>query len=60
MKIRDIRKIANTWDVDAGPSRLKEEIIRDIQVREGYTPCFKTRKTCDEDCVWKTDCLRKN
>jgi hypothetical protein len=59
MKIQEVRKIAGTWDVDAGAGRSKGDIIRDIQIREGYSPCFGTKETCDSDCMWKADCLRK-
>ena len=57
MKIQEIRKIARTWGVDAKVNRRKEDIIRDIQIREGYSPCFLMKDTCNEnDCLWKKDC----
>jgi hypothetical protein len=59
MKIQEIRKIAKPWGVDARIGRSKLEIIRDIQMREGYSPCFKTKEACEYDCLWKTDCLTK-
>lgn len=57
MKIRQVREIARPWGVDVRIGRSKQDIIRDIQLREGYSPCFKTRDHCDYDCLWKTDCL---
>ncbi len=57
MKIQEIRKIAKPWGVDARIGRSKQDIIRDIQIREGYSPCFRTKETCEYDCLWKTDCL---
>ena len=57
MKIQEIREIARQWDVNARIGRSKQEIIRDIQVREGFSPCFRTRESCDNDCLWKGDCL---
>lgn len=57
MKIQEIRKIAKPWGVDARIGRSKQDIIRDIQIREGYSPCFRTKEACEYDCLWKTDCL---
>jgi hypothetical protein len=57
MKIQEIRKIAKTWGVDTKTGRKKEDIIRDIQMCEGYSPCFRTKDSCTEDCLWKEDCL---
>lgn len=56
MKLQEIRQIAKIWGVDAGGGRTKQDIIRDIQVREGYEPCFRTKDTCENDCLWKKDC----
>jgi len=56
MRIQEIRQIAKTWGVDAGVRRTKQDIIRDIQIREGYEPCFRTKDTCEKDCLWKKDC----
>jgi len=59
MKMQELRKIAATWGVDVRAVRSRRDIIRDIQIREGYSPCFETRETCDNDCMWKDDCLGK-
>ncbi len=56
MKLQEIREIARKWDVDARTNRTREDIIRDIQVREGYSPCFRTKDICENDCLWKKDC----
>lgn len=56
MKIQEVRAIANTWGVDARVGRSKQDIIRDIQVSEGYSPCFRTKDTCENNCLWKEDC----
>ena len=58
MKMQEICKIAVYWGVDAKIGRSKKDIIRDIQVREGNSPCFRTKETCENDCLWKADCLR--
>jgi hypothetical protein len=59
MKIQEIRKIAKYWGIDTKVGRSKQELIRDIQVREGNEPCFQTRQECENDCLWKEDCLKK-
>lgn len=58
MKMQEVRKIAESWGVDAKAGRFKKDIIRDIQVREGNSPCFRTKETCENECLWKADCLR--
>jgi hypothetical protein len=57
MKIQEIRGIAKTWNVDVRVGRSKMDMIRDIQVAEGYSPCFRTKDACEEDCLWKDDCI---
>ncbi len=57
MKMNEVKKIAFTWGVNVSPGRSKRDIIRDIQFREGYSPCFGTKEACDEDCLWKADCI---
>lgn len=57
MNMQEIRKIAKKLDVDARVSRSKQSLIRDIQIREGYDPCFRTKEDCENDCLWKEDCL---
>jgi hypothetical protein len=43
--------------VDARIGCSKQDIIRNIQIREGYSPCFRTKEACEYDCLRKTDCL---
>jgi len=57
MKIQDVREIAKTWGIDTKANRKKADIIRDIQVSEGYSPCFSTKDSCAEYCLWKKDCI---
>ena len=57
MNMQEVRIIAESWGVDAKIGRFKKDIIRDIQVREGNSPCFGTKETCENDCLWKADCL---
>lgn len=59
MKMEEIRKIAVTWGVDVSAGRSKGDIIRDIQIKEGFSPCFGIRRICENDCLWKSDCLGK-
>jgi hypothetical protein len=58
MKIQEVRKLARPWGVDVRIGRSKQDIIRDMQVSEGYSACYGTKEACDYDCLWKTDCLR--
>lgn len=58
MKIQDIRALAIPWGIDVRIGRSKQDIIRDIQVKEGYSPCYGTRLECEYDCLWKQDCLK--
>jgi hypothetical protein len=57
MKMQEIRGIARQWGVDIRVGRTKQAIIRDIQVKEGYSPCFRTKDLCEEECLWKPDCV---
>ena len=57
MKIQEIREIAKTRGVDAKASRKKKDIIRDIQISECYSPCFHTKDSYTEDCLWRGDCI---
>jgi hypothetical protein len=58
MKMQEVRVIARQWGVDIRVGRTKQDIIRDIQVKEGYSPCFRTKDLCEEECLWKPDCPR--
>jgi hypothetical protein len=57
MKMQEVRAIAQKWGVDSRIGRTKQAIIRDIQVREGYSPCYQTKEACEAACLWKPDCL---
>ncbi len=57
MKMQEVRQIAKKWGVDIRVGRSKQDIIRDIQVKEGYSPCYRTKAECEYDCLWKPDCL---
>lgn len=60
MKMKELREIARTWQVDAKAVRSKQDIVRDIQRREGFEPCFRTRTVCDQHgCLWREDCIGK-
>lgn len=58
MKIQEIRKIAKMWGIDTRVGRSKLDLIRDIQTKEGNDPCFKTKEVCENDCLWKSDCIK--
>jgi len=60
MKMQEIRKIAKKWGVNIRVGRSKQDIVRDIQIKEGYSPCYRTQDQCENDCLWKPDCLSTN
>jgi hypothetical protein len=57
MKIKDVREIVKKKGIDIKVGRKKEDMIREYQMIEGYSPCFHTKDSCTEDCMWKEDCL---
>ena len=59
MKMQDVRAIAKKWGVDVKIGRTKQVVIREIQVKEGYSPCYQTKEACAEVCLWKEDCLSR-
>jgi hypothetical protein len=45
---------------EGGPPSLQAEIIRQIQVNDGQTPCYATSASnhCDKkECGWRHDCF---
>lgn len=57
MKMNDIRVIAKKLGVNPGAMN-KQNLIRSIQEKEGYTPCFNAKQVaCDQfHCCWHSDC----
>lgn len=56
MKLEEVRKIARRKNVNTANMK-KGEIIRAIQMSEGYSPCFDMLKSCNQTgCLWKTAC----
>ncbi len=61
MNLTEVRKKATALGIK--PDRIKkQELILEIQTREGSFPCFGTATNyCDRmDCCFKEDCLNKN
>jgi len=57
MKMQAIWVIAREWGVPFRVGITKGELIREIQKREGYSPCFGTKDACEEVvCLWWEDC----
>jgi hypothetical protein len=52
-----IRELAKKMSIDS-ESMDKKDLIRNIQEREGNTPCFKTDQApCYQyGCCWRIDC----
>jgi hypothetical protein len=57
VKIKDVREIVKKKGVDIRVGRKKEDMIREYQMIEGYSPCFHTKDPCAEDYLWKEGCL---
>ena len=61
MKMQEIRVIAKQWGVPYKLGISKQDLIRAIQKKEGYTPCFRRESVCEEEeCLWKDDCMPTN
>jgi len=57
MKMRAIWDIAKTWGIPFRVGITKDALIREIQKREGYSPCFRAKDICgEESCLWRDDC----
>ena len=60
MKMQDLRVIAKEKGIDARVGRSKQDVIREIQVKEGNSPCFRIemKDLCSQkDCLWRSDCM---
>ena len=54
----EVITIAKRWDVPYRIGLSKEELIKAIQAKEGYQPCFRQKSVCDEKgCLWRADCI---
>ncbi len=61
MKMYEVIAIAKKWGVPYKVGVSKEKLIRAIQVKEGYQPCFHQKSVCDaKGCLWMADCLPAN
>lgn len=60
MKIQEVRNIAKKMNINTSSSRTKQDLIRDIQITEGNSPCYKAITDCGiMNCLWRSDCLSK-
>ena len=58
MKLDDVKKIAREKGILTARKR-KQDLIREVQAREGNEQCFCTWKECnDVGCLWYLDCKR--
>lgn len=57
MRIEDINRIALLKGISLY-HKSKSQIIHEIQIKEGYEPCYGTNKfTCKyTNCLWWKDC----
>ena len=58
MKIQEVKEKAKMLGLETFGIN-KDDLIRNIQSREGNIPCFKTGiYSCDQFiCCWRSDCL---
>ena len=56
MQMQYIKKIANSWDTDEKTGSVKQDIIWDLEIKEGHAPCFCSKEECKNDCLWRNDC----
>ncbi|MCI5148988.1 MAG: SAP domain-containing protein [Candidatus Electrothrix sp. MAN1_4] len=58
MKKKRIKKKAEKMGIKTR-KRKKTDLIHDIQIKEGNSPCFRTGSdACGQtDCCWRNDCL---
>ena len=49
MKMQEVIKIAQKWNIYYRVGLTKRDLIRAIQEREGYTTCFQREEVCYEE-----------
>ncbi len=58
MKMKEIIVIAKKWGIPYKVGLSKQDLIREIQNKEGNTPCFRRESVCEEEaCLWMADCI---
>ncbi|MBN1913053.1 MAG: hypothetical protein JW788_01490 [Candidatus Omnitrophica bacterium] len=60
MRLTEIEKKARSLGINNTWKFSKDELIKNIQRKEGNFDCFKTAKgSCDQlSCSWRNDCLK--
>lgn len=60
MRLSEIDKKAKNLGIKETWRYSKKELVRSIQRKEGYSPCFSAaNNNCNElACCWRDDCLR--
>ena len=59
MKLVNVRAKATALGI-TDPAANRTDLIRQIQQYEGFSPCFKTKETCEQkQCSWRDECLKK-
>ena len=58
MKMKEIHSKAKILGIKSF-GKKKIDLIKAIQIKEGYSACFKTMSnSCDQqECCWREDCL---
>ena len=63
MNMKDIREMARNLNIRNSGRIKKADLIHQIQVKEGNTPCFGTahQGDCDQkECLWYEDCMKQS
>lgn len=59
MKLIDVKSKAKSMGI-INPSSDRTQLVRQIQSAEGFSGCFKTKSSCDQnECCWRDECLKK-
>jgi hypothetical protein len=58
MKVREIKKKAKKLKVKDISKMKQDDLIRAVQIAEGYNDCFKAIPDCCQmDCCFREGCL---
>ncbi len=60
MTMDELREFATALGIQSvNKFENKEDLVRTIQLAEGYNDCFRRSKDCpDEKCAWYDDCIK--
>ncbi len=59
ISIKEIRRRAHELGIQGADKMNRTQLFRDIQVKEGHTPCYNTpwcKPEWKEHCAWRDEC----